>query len=77
MKRTWFRQWGWLYRPDSWERVVVTALLVLFLAQVFWVVDGRSHSVSDTLYGIFPYWTPAILAWLWIGSKASPKGKEQ
>jgi len=71
MARQWFKKIGWLYRPISWPGILITILLILFLAQVFIAVDRNSHSVSDTLYGIFPYWIPAILVWLWLGSKSS------
>lgn len=56
--------------------VIVSLLLLLFLIHIFLFVDSRSHSVSDTLYGIFPFWVPAILLWLWAGSKTSSRGKE-
>lgn len=68
MTRNWFKNMGWLYRPISWQAMLVTLLLILFLVQVFIAVDRNYHSESDTLYGIFPYWAPAILIWLWIGS---------
>ena len=76
MKKPWFREWGWLYLPVSPGGVIVSLLLLAFLIHIFMFVDSRSHSVSDTLNRIFPYWVPAILLWLWIGSKTSSLGKE-
>jgi len=73
MKKIWFKKWGWIFRPVSWQGTLITALLVLFLIQVFMAVDRNSHSVSDTLYGIFPFWVPSILSWLWIGLQTSAK----
>lgn len=73
MKKIWFKKFGWIYRPISWQGTLATVLLMLFMFQVFAAVDRRSHSVSDTLYGIFPFWVPAILAWLWIGLQTSSK----
>ncbi len=37
-----------------------------FCANVFIVIDSHSHSVSDTLYNVFPYWVPTFLLWAWI-----------
>jgi hypothetical protein len=71
MARTWFRQWGWIHRPASWQGVVLVVLAVLFCLQVFVAVDRQSHSVSDTLYGIFPYVVPCLMVLDWIASKTS------
>ena len=43
----------------------------LFCGQVFWAVDRHSHSVSDTLYGIFPYVVPCLMLLNWAASKTS------
>ena len=71
MTRAWFKPWGWIYRPASWQAVVLVFLAVVFCVQVFLAVDGRSHSVSDTLYGIFPYVVPCLILLHWIASKSS------
>ena len=68
---SWFKPFGPLYRPASIAGWLISLLAVAFCVQVFLFVDGRSHSVSDTLYGIFPYWVPTILAWLWIAARTS------
>ncbi|HET9920201.1 MAG TPA: hypothetical protein VFQ30_10205 [Ktedonobacteraceae bacterium] len=73
MKTRWFREWGWVYYPVSWHGVVLVLLVLAFCVQVFLAVDSRSHSVSDTLYGVFPYIVPSILALLWIASKTSER----
>ncbi|HEY7414322.1 MAG TPA: hypothetical protein VH593_03950 [Ktedonobacteraceae bacterium] len=69
MKHRWFREWGWIYYPVSWQGFLLTLLILAFCVQVFFAVDGRSHSVSDTLYGIFPYIVPSILVLFYIASK--------
>jgi hypothetical protein len=71
MKTTWFRKLGWFYRPASWQGGVLTLLALGFCVQVFLAVDRRSHSASDTLYGVFPYVTCAFLLLDWIGSRTS------
>jgi len=73
MKKPWFREWGWLYYPVSWQGVMLVVFIVTFCIQVFLVVDRHSHSVSDTLYGIFPYVVPSLLVLNWIASKTSER----
>lgn len=63
------RKLGWIHLPSSPLAWALFALLVAFCAQSFLAVDARSHSVSDTLYGIFPVWLPTFLLWEWIGSR--------
>lgn len=73
MNRTWFRSWGWIYRPVSWQGWMLLALTVAFCTQVFVAVDRHSHSASDTLYGVFPYFAPALCVLGWIASHTSPR----
>jgi hypothetical protein len=75
MKYRWFKPWGWIYRPVSWQGLVLVFLVLLFCVQIFIVVDARSHSVSDTLYGIFPSFATSWLLLNWIASKASAEPK--
>lgn len=67
----WFKPFGPLYRPVSVPGWTTTLLAFAFCVHIFRFVDGRSHSVSDTLYGIFPYWIPTFLLWLRIASRTS------
>jgi hypothetical protein len=60
MTPQWFKRAGWFY-----------ALAVLFCVTVFRAVDGHSHSVSDTLYGVFPFFVCTFLLVDWIGRKTS------
>jgi hypothetical protein len=73
MKQVWFRNWGWIYRPVAWQGWVLIFLTGMFCVQVFLAVDRHSHSVSDTLYGTFPYWVPAVGIVGWIASHTSGK----
>jgi hypothetical protein len=71
MNRRWFRLWGWLYVPVSWEGFALSALVIAFWINVFLVIDRHSHSASDTLYGVFPYVVPSFLVLLWIAGRTS------
>ncbi len=55
MKTIWFKRLGWFYLPVSLPGLVITVAALAFCAQVFLAVDRKSHSVSDTLYGVFHF----------------------
>ena len=71
MKFRWFKTWGWIYRPVSWQGLLIVLITLAFCVQVFIAVDRNAHSVSDTLYGIFPYIIPAFMLLNWFASKTS------
>lgn len=71
MKQVWFRSWGWIYRPVSRQGWAVTLLAAAFCVNVFLAVDRHSHSASDTLYGIFPYFVSTFVLVGWIASRTS------
>jgi hypothetical protein len=71
MKTTWFKRWGWFYVPISLAGSVLTLGALAFCVQVFLAIDHKSHSVSDTLYGVFPFWTGAFLLFDWIAARTS------
>jgi hypothetical protein len=70
MNRAWFKELGWVYRPASRQAWILTVLTVLFCVNVFMAVDRQSHSASDTLYGIFPYWVCALAILNWVAGKS-------
>ena len=55
----------------SWQGVVLVLLAALFCVHIFIAVDRNSHSVSDTLYGVFPYIVPTLIVLNWVASKTS------
>lgn len=63
--------WGWIYRPVSWQGAALVILAAAFCVQVFVAVGRHSHSISDTLYGIFPYIVPTLIVLNWVASKVS------
>lgn len=71
----WFRRAGWFHVPVSVPGVIVTLGALAFCVQVFFAVDRHSHSVTDTLYGVYPFIIPTLLLLDWVGSRASaPSG---
>jgi hypothetical protein len=66
--RPWFTPWGWIYHPISWQGAALVTLAAAFCVQV---LVRHSHSVSDTLYGIFPYVVPTLIVLNWVASKVS------
>jgi len=68
---------GWIYRPNSLEGVLLVLLALAFCVQVFVAVDRQSHSVSDTLYGVFPFVVPALIVLNWVAEKTSEVRRER
>jgi hypothetical protein len=73
MKRIWFKRVGWFYLPVSVPGALITLAALAFCAQVFIAVDRHSHSASDTLYGVFPFFACAFLLLDWVARRTSGK----
>lgn len=73
MNKKWFRKYQWIYLPISWQGQLVTLFVAVFNVQVFIAIDRNSHSVSDTLYGIFPYLVGSLAILFWVASNSSKK----
>ncbi len=71
MKNPWFKRLGWFYVPASWQAGFFTLLALLFCVQVFVALDRHSHSASDTLYGVFPYFISCFLLLDWVARNTS------
>ena len=65
----WFRPMGLLFVPVSPLGWMVTLLALAFCAHIFLFFDQRSHSVTDLLYGIFPFWVPTLLSVAYIADR--------
>jgi len=63
MNKNWFKKFGWFHLPIRWQGAIVLVIFLIFCINIFTFVDSRSHSVSDTLYGIFPFIVPAFLVY--------------
>ena len=66
MKQAWFKRFGWFYLPISAPGTLVSLAAVGFCVNVFLAIDRHSHSVSDTLYGVFPFFACVFLLVDWI-----------
>jgi hypothetical protein len=73
MKNAWFKRVGWWHLPVSVPGVMITLAWLAFCGQVFFAVDRHSHSASDTLYGIFPFYACAFLLFDWMAAKNGGK----
>ena len=65
--KPWFIKVRGSYLPISWQGWLTYIPYVYFLIITFMAVDRRSHSVSDTLIGIVPYWVSAAVIMTWVG----------
>jgi hypothetical protein len=70
MKASSFVRVGWVYLPSSVAGFLLFAAAAAFCATVFRAVDRHSHSVSDTLYGVYPFFVTTFLLVDWIARRA-------
>jgi len=73
MKNVWFKRVGWVHLPVSVPGAVITLAALAFCVQVFLAIDHKSHSVSDTLYGVFPFFACVFLLFDWIAGRTGGK----
>ena len=71
MKIAWFKRRGWFYLPSSTEGIAIVAGALVFCANVFFAVDRKSHSLSDTLYGIYPFFVSTFFLLNWVARRTS------
>ena len=69
----WFRPAGLLFVPASAIGWLLCVGALGFCVNTFLAIDRNSHSVSDTLYGVFPYWVPALLVLGWIADRTGAR----
>ena len=58
-----FAPLGPSYRPAGVAGWFFTVIALAFIANCFWAIDRHSHSVSDTLYGLYPFAGVTFLLW--------------
>lgn len=72
----WFRRIDWFHVPVSVPGSIVTLGALAFCVQVFLAVDRNSHSVSDTLYGVYPFIVPTLLLLDWVASRTCAPARQ-
>lgn len=77
IKQSWFKKFGIIYLPVSIIGYLFYFLAILFCITVFTAIDRNSHSASDTLYGVFPYFVSAFTVLFWIASNTSAEKEAQ
>ncbi len=70
-KGTWFVKVRGSYLPCTWQGWLTYVPYVVFLVAAFLMVDKTSHSASDTLIGIVPYWVSAAVVMTWLARTKS------
>lgn len=70
-KGAWFVPVRWSYLPASWQGWLLYVPFIYFLVVTFLMVDRNSHSASDTLIGIVPYWVSAAVVMHWVARHKS------
>jgi hypothetical protein len=73
MKTHWFNRLGWFYIPVSLPGAIITLATLAFCVQVFLAIDHKSRSVSDTFYGVFPFFACAFLWLAWMAGRTRDK----
>ncbi len=73
METKWFKKTGLVFIPVSVIGAVMYLLTLGFCITVFMAADRHSHSNTDTLYGIFPYFVSAFTVLYWIASNTNIK----
>ena len=71
MKTSPFTRVGWFNLPCSVAGFALYLLGAMSCATVFVAVDRHSHSASDTLYGIYPFFVTTFLLLDWIARRMS------
>jgi hypothetical protein len=54
------------YRDVAPAALLLAVPAAIFAATCFIAIDRHSHSVSDTLYGIYPFLGTTFLLWDWL-----------
>ena len=76
MKIIWFKKAGIVFIPISIAGVILYILTLGFCLTVVLAADRNAHSVSDFLYGIFPYIVSAFTILFWIAANTSNKKQD-
>ncbi|HMB57105.1 MAG TPA: hypothetical protein VKM35_07830 [Arenimonas sp.] len=67
----WFKPLGWFHLPVSPMGVLAYIAVLAFCVNVFIAIDRHSHSNTDTLYGVFPFFACTFLLLDWLARNTS------
>lgn len=70
-KNKWFKKIRGSYLPISWQAWALYVPFTIFLLTVLLAAVRSEHSVSDSLYMIFPQWVSAAVVLTWIANQKS------
>ncbi|MHB8679064.1 MAG: hypothetical protein ACYC7G_04930 [Rudaea sp.] len=65
-----FEPFDLFWRPASALAWILTIAAIAYCVQVFAAIDTRSHSVTDTLYAVYPHWGVTFLLWEWLARRS-------
>jgi len=71
MKNIWFKRVGWIHLSVSVPGALIALVALAFCAQVFLAIDRHSHSASDTLDSVFPFFACTFLLFDWVAHRTS------
>ena len=71
MHTAWFVPLGWVHAPRGGAGWLVTLTALAYMIQVFLAIDAHAHSVTDTLYSVYPHWGVTFLGWDWIARRTA------
>ena len=71
VQSVWFVPLGWVHAPRSALGWLVTLAAVAYATQVFLAIVAHAHSVTDTLYAVYPPWGVTFLGWDWIARRTA------
>ncbi|MGL4312457.1 MAG: hypothetical protein ACRCSO_00570 [Sphingomonas sp.] len=66
-----FSRMGMIHRPTSPLGWLITLAAIAFAVQVSVAIDAHAHSVSDMLYGVYPFLGVTFLLWDWLARRLS------
>ena len=67
----WFKKVRWSYIPCKWQGWLLYIPMIIFLSTVVVNTNRNTHSVSDFLYQILPYFVCMGVIMHWIASNKS------
>jgi hypothetical protein len=70
-KGAWFIKIRGSYLPCSWQGALTYIPMIAFLITVMAAATRDSHSVSDALYIMFPYFVCTAVVMHWLASNKS------